>query len=63
MRKNGTPEKVSKEKSVMFSRVEMHIPFLAGRPPRETAIGHDDCLNLQIAFYTSKSLDEFLEVT
>lgn len=63
MRKNGTPERISKEKSVVFSRVEMHIPFLAGRPTRETPIGRDDYTNLQIAFNTSKSIDEFLEVT
>jgi len=63
MRKNGTPEKVSKEKTAVHPRVEMHIPFLAGRPPRESNINHDDCTNLQIAFYTSRTLDEFLEVT
>ncbi len=63
MRKNGTPEKVSKEKTAVHQRVEMHIPFLAGRPPRESNINHDDCTNLQIAFYTSRTLDEFLEVT
>lgn len=63
MRKNGTPQKVSKEKSVVLQRVEMHIPFLAGRPQRETTIDHDDYTNLQIAFNTCRSLDEFLEVT
>ncbi len=63
MRKNGTPEKVSKEKPTVLSRIEVHIPFLAGRPARDAIINQDDCTNLQIAFYTSKSLDDFLEVT
>jgi hypothetical protein len=59
MRKNGSPDNLSNPQNfeVSFDQV---IPFLSGRPERSTAIDLDDCLNLQIALYTSKSLDEFL---
>jgi len=36
---------------------------MAGRPRREGAIGKDDLINLQIAIYTCKSLEDFLEIT
>ena len=37
------------------------IPFLQGRPTRDTAIGNDDVLNLIIAMHTSSDFDAFLE--
>jgi len=38
-----------------------YIPFLGGRPVRETVISEDDITNLIIAVNTSKSLEVFLE--
>jgi hypothetical protein len=38
-----------------------YIPFLGGRPKRETVIGKEDIINLEIALYTSASVQEFLE--
>jgi len=35
---------------------------MGGRPERETTIGHDDFVNLQIAFGTTQSIDEFIKV-
>jgi hypothetical protein len=39
---------------------EDYIPFLGGRPNRETVICKEDVLNLTIALNTSSSVDEFL---
>jgi hypothetical protein len=36
------------------------IPFLGGRPNRETVINMDDIVNLEILLNTTKSVDEFL---
>ena len=63
MRRNETPERVERENGADLPRTELHIPFLAGRPRRDTAIGTDDLTNLVIAFYTTKTLEEFLDVT
>ena len=38
-----------------------YIPFLAGRPKRETVIGRDDEANLAIALNTSSSFEDFLD--
>lgn len=38
------------------------IPFLEGRPQRDTVIGEDDILNLKIALETAKSFSAFLEM-
>jgi hypothetical protein len=35
------------------------IPFMRGRPARETIIGDDDISNLKIALATTKTLEEF----
>ncbi len=37
------------------------IPYLEGRPNRETAINHDDLLNLEIALNTCESVEELLK--
>ena len=37
------------------------VPFLSGRPERETVISADDILNLRIALETVESFDLFLE--
>lgn len=41
--------------------IEDIIPFLDGRPHRETVIEDDDILNLSIALHVSKTTDEFLK--
>jgi len=38
-----------------------YIPFLEGRPHRETVISGDDMTNLAIALNTSSSLEELLK--
>ncbi len=37
-----------------------YIPFLGGRPKRETVIGKEDIMNVVIALNTSATVDEFL---
>jgi hypothetical protein len=63
MKKNGASEKLGRGKGLDFSRIDLHIPFLAGRPQRDYTIDQDDLTNLQIAFYTCKSLEDFFSVT
>jgi hypothetical protein len=38
-----------------------YIPFLSGRPERESIIGKDDVMNLEITLHTSRSVEEFLK--
>jgi hypothetical protein len=63
MRKNGASEKVSRGKGIDLPRTDIQIPFLAGRPLREATVNRDDIINLVIAFNTSKSIEEFIQVT
>jgi hypothetical protein len=35
-----------------------YIPFLGGRPARQTIIGKDDILNLEISLGTCSTVDE-----
>lgn len=44
-------------------QIPQTIPFLGGRPDRDTAIGQEDFLNLQIALNTASSLDELFFLT
>ena len=37
-----------------------YIPFLGGRPKRETVISWDDCIDLAIALNTAASAEEFI---
>jgi hypothetical protein len=37
------------------------IPYMEGRPKRETAIDHDDLLNLEIALNTCENVEELLK--
>ena len=37
------------------------IPMFGGRPSRDTVIGNDDILNLQIALNTTNSVSAFLK--
>ncbi len=36
------------------------IPFLGGRPKRETIIGKDEITNLKIELNTTRTVDEFI---
>lgn len=38
------------------------IPFMGGRPERDTAIGQEDILNLIIALNTAATLAEFFDL-
>ena len=38
-----------------------YIPFLGGRPERQTIIGKDDILNLAITLNTCATVDEFVK--
>jgi hypothetical protein len=38
-----------------------YIPFLGGRPERETVIRMDDIMNLKINLNTTDSVDEFIK--
>ena len=40
-----------------------YIPFLKGRPERNTAIRTDDIANLKIALNTAKNFNEFISIT
>jgi hypothetical protein len=40
---------------------EEYIPFLGGRPHRETVISEDDIMNLVISLNTAKSFEMFME--
>jgi hypothetical protein len=38
-----------------------YIPFLGGRPQRQTIIGKDDIMNLEITLNTCLTVDEFVK--
>jgi hypothetical protein len=38
-----------------------YIPFLGGRPERQTIVNKDDILNLDITLNTCSTVDEFLK--
>jgi hypothetical protein len=38
-----------------------YIPFLGGRPERQTVIGKDDIMNLEITLNTCSTVDEFVK--
>ena len=46
----------------LLPKDEDSIPFLGGRPPRDTIIGVDEILNLRIALYATDSVKSFLMV-
>jgi hypothetical protein len=59
MRKNGSSDNFSNPENFEVS-FEQIIPAISGRPERSTTINQDDCINLQIALYTCKTMEEFL---
>ena len=58
-----TPEKVLKTGTANDSLIGKAIPFLGGRPQRESIINSDDIVNLLIACNTCSTLEEFFKVT
>jgi hypothetical protein len=38
-----------------------YIPFLSGRPERETIINDDDLMNLEIMVNTTNSVEDFVQ--
>jgi hypothetical protein len=38
-----------------------YIPFLSGRPERETIINEDDLMNLEIMMNTTNSVEDFVQ--
>ncbi len=58
-----TPEKIVKTGLTNDSLIGKTIPFLGGRPQRESIIGNDDIMNLLIACNTCSTLEDFFKVT
>jgi hypothetical protein len=54
------PRTVRRKDAMVPYMGNKRIPLMQGRPRRESAICHDDLLNLRIALATSKNLEEFL---
>lgn len=63
MEKNLEKKKVIDKRSIRLENVlkSDYIPFLSGRPDRDSEIGKDDLMNLEIALNTTKSVDDFLK--
>jgi hypothetical protein len=53
--------RTSHKREHVQSFLKCRIPFLEGRPQRETSIDHDDMINLEIALNTCKTVDELLK--
>jgi hypothetical protein len=63
MEKNLEKKKVIDRRSVKLENVMKpdYIPFLSGRPNRETVIGKDDLMNLAIVLNTAMTVEEFIK--
>jgi hypothetical protein len=54
---------VAEERPVVTTDLAIaRIPFLSGRPERDTIISVDEIINLTIALNITKSVDEFLKL-
>lgn len=63
MRQNGVPNKLlGWQNAFIITDEPGTIPFLTGRPERDTIISNDDIMNLKIALNVCKTLDEFLKI-
>jgi hypothetical protein len=51
----------SQKKEYPQVSIKRHIPFLEGRPRRETPIDRDDVINLEIALNTCKTVGELMK--
>jgi hypothetical protein len=58
-----TPEKITNKAPVVAPWNQKTIPFLGGRPKRDSIISNDDIMNLLIACNTCQTLDEFFSLT
>jgi hypothetical protein len=63
MEKNLEKKKVIDRRSVKLENVMKpdYIPFLSGRPDRETVIGKDDLMNLAIVLNTAITVEDFIK--
>lgn len=62
MEKNMEKKHVVDKRSIKLEDVLKadYIPFLSGRPERETVIGKEDLMNLEIVLNTTKTVEEFI---
>jgi hypothetical protein len=58
-----TPEKITKQTPAVAPWNQKTIPFLGGRPKRDSIIAQDDVMNLIIACNTCRTFDELFELT
>ena len=62
MRRNEAVRRVKERSGSSEDRVTV-IPFMAGRPERESVICADDLVNLKIALEVCRTFDDFLTIT
>ena len=62
MDKNMERKSVVDKRSIKLEDVMKpgYIPFLAGRPERETVIGKDDLMNVEILLNTKNTVEELI---
>jgi len=62
MEKNLERKRVVDKRSIKLEDILKpdYIPFLSGRPERETVINADDLMNLEIVMNTTNSVEEFM---
>ncbi|MDR0308141.1 MAG: hypothetical protein LBI42_15100 [Chitinispirillales bacterium] len=61
MRRNEAVRRVRERSNGSEDRVSV-IPFMAGRPERESVICADDLVNLKIALEVCRNFEDFLSV-
>ena len=62
MEKNMDKKHVVDRRSIKLEDILKadYIPFLSGRPERETVIAKEDLMNLEIVLNTTKTVEEFI---
>lgn len=62
MEKNMDKRNVIDKRSIKLEDIMKpdYIPFLSGRPERQTVIGKDDFMNLEILLHTTNSAEELI---
>jgi len=62
MEKSKEKKNVIDKRSIKLEDILKHdyIPFLSGRPERETVIGNDDLMNLEIVLNTVNTVDDVI---
>jgi hypothetical protein len=63
MKKDEEKKNVIDKRSIKLEDILKpdYIPFMSGRPERESIIGKDDLMNLEIELNMTDSVDEFLK--